>query len=151
VAWPAISLESLILVYAAYALADGTLSLVAALRAGVTPHWWLMLAGLVSLMAGTVAGLWPVPTAVVLAITIGIWAVVRGVLEIAGAIALRRIIPNEWWLALSGVVSILFGATMMFAPGPGALALVWLIGAYAVAVGVFLVMLSLRLRKLQNP
>jgi len=41
------------------------------------------------------------------------------------------------------------GAKMMFAPGPGALAQVWLIGAYAAAVGVFRMMLSLRLRKLQ--
>ena len=151
VAWPQISLISLILVYAVYALADGALSLAAALRAGMRPHWWLMLVGLVSLGAGVVAGLWPIPTAVVLAITIGVWAVIRGVLEIAGAIALRRIIHNEWWLALSGVASILFGATMIVAPGPGALALVWLIGVYAVAVGVFLVMLSFRLRRLQAP
>lgn len=151
VAWPEIPLISLILIFAIYALADGTLSLVAALRAAARPHWWLMLAGLVSLAAGIVAGLWPAPTAGELALTIGIWAMVVGVLEIAGAVALRRIIRNEWWLALSGVVSILFGAKMMLAPGPGALAQVWLIGAYAVAVGVFLVMLSLRLRKLQSP
>ena len=149
VAWPEISLISLILIFAIYALADGTLSLVAALRAGVTPHWWLMLDGLVSLVAAIVAGVWPAPTTGELALTIGIWAVVGGVLEIAGAVALRRIIRNEWWLALAGVVSILFGAKMMFAPGSGALAQVWLIGAYAVTVGVFLVMLSLRLRKLQ--
>ena len=151
VAWPEISLFSLILIFAVYALADGTLSLVAALRAAVRPHWWLMLDGVVSLAAGVVAGLWPAPTTGELALTIGIWAMVGGVLEIAGAVALRRIIRNEWWLALSGVVSILFGTKMMFAPGPGALAQVWLIGAYAAAVGVFWMILSLRLRKLQHP
>jgi hypothetical protein len=62
-----------------------------------------MLDGVVSLAAGVVAGLWPAPTTGELALTIGIWAMVGGVLEIAGAVALRRIIRNEWWLALSGV------------------------------------------------
>ncbi|WP_038821747.1 DUF308 domain-containing protein, partial [Pseudomonas aeruginosa] len=63
------------------------------------------------------------------------------------AIRLRKSIQNEWWMILSGAISVLFGVLMIANPGAGALAVVWVIGAYAVFFGVLLVMLALRLRK----
>ena len=50
-------------------------------------------------------------------------------------------------LILAGAVSIVFGVALLVAPGPGALALLWLIGAWAILFGAALVVLSLRLRK----
>ncbi len=87
-------------------------------------------------------------TALLLILFIGAWSLVRGVLEIVGAIQLRKEIDNEWMLILSGVISILFGAAVMILPGAGALALVWLIGIYAVLFGISMIALSLRLKKM---
>lgn len=148
--WPDSSLLALILVYGVYTIADGVFSLVGAIRGGgLTPRWWLALAGLVSLAAGAVALLWPGLTVVVMVILIGIWAIVRGVFEIIGAITLRKVIRNEWLLALAGVLSVLFGLALIAMPGLGALILLWIIGAWAIVFGILFVALAFRLKKLQ--
>ena len=67
--------------------------------------------------------------------------------EIVAAIRLRKRLPNEWLLILAGVISILFGAVLIAAPGPGALALLWLIATWAVIFGVALIVLAFRLKK----
>ena len=52
--------------------------------------------------------------------------------------------------ALAGVASILFGVVILLFPAAGALSLVWLIGSFAIAFGVFLVMLGWRLRRIDE-
>jgi uncharacterized membrane protein HdeD (DUF308 family) len=69
------------------------------------------------------------------------------VLEIWGAIQLRKEIEGEWWLILSGLLSIAFGALLFARPGPGALALVWVIGAFAILHGCTLIGLAFRLKQ----
>src|SRR5690606_18848652 len=65
--WPQISLVSLILVYGIYALVDGVLALIAAIRGGgFAPRWWLALGGVISILAAGVAFAWPGLTALVL-------------------------------------------------------------------------------------
>ena len=85
-------------------------------------------------------------TALVLVYVIGMWAIVTGVLEVVEAIQLRQVIDNEWLLFLGGLASVLFGGIMLFAPGAGALAMIWLIASYAVVFGVLLIALGFRLR-----
>jgi uncharacterized membrane protein HdeD (DUF308 family) len=82
---------------------------------------------------------------------IAAWAIVTGVLQVFAAIRLRRELRGEWLLALGGVLSVLFGIALIFWPASGALALVLLIGAYAVVFGVVLIALGLRLRRLASP
>ena len=113
----------------------------------MVPRWWLVVAGLAGIAAGIVTFFSPGMTALVLITVIGVWAVVRGLFEIVGAIQLRKEIDNEWFLIASGMFSVIFGVMVLAAPGAGALALVWVIGAYAVVFGVMLVALSLRLRR----
>jgi uncharacterized membrane protein HdeD (DUF308 family) len=111
--------------------------------------WWTMiLFGFLAIAAGIAALAWPGLTALVLVTIIAVSAVVRGVLEIAAAFALRKEIDDEWVLGLSGLLSLAFGILLLVRPGEGALALVLLIGAYMVAIGVMAVALSLRLRKM---
>jgi uncharacterized membrane protein HdeD (DUF308 family) len=149
--WPQITLLAPVLVFGAYALVDGVFSLVAAARgrelAGGS-RGWLILEGLLGIAAGIVAIVWPDITALALLWVIAAWAVVTGVLEIVAAIRLRRVLDNEWLLIVAGALSVVFGLILIIWPGSGAIGLVWLIGIYAIAFGIVLLGLALRLRGL---
>ncbi len=145
---PAISLAVLVLLFGAYALVDGVLALISALRNRATnEQWWvLLLEGFVGIIAGIVTFVWPGITAVALLYVIAAWALVTGALEITAAIRLRKVIDHEWLLVLSGIASIALGILLALFPGAGALALILWIGAYAIVFGVLLVALGFRLR-----
>jgi uncharacterized membrane protein HdeD (DUF308 family) len=145
---PGISLTALVLLFAAFAFADGVFAVVAAVR-GIRrdERWWaFLLEGVLGIAVAVVTVLWPAITAIVLVLLIAAWAVITGVLEIVAAVRLRREIRGEWLLALAGVASIALGVLLALNPGAGALALLWLIGAYAIVFGALLVALSFRLR-----
>lgn len=146
---PAITLSALVLVWGAFALVDGVLALVAGVRIrdNGKPLWALIIVGLLGIAAGIVTFVYPGLTALVLLYIIAIWALVSGVFQVAAAIRFRRDIRNEWLLGLSGLVSILFGGMMIMQPGAGALALVWVIGMYAVFFGILLLIFSFRLKQ----
>jgi uncharacterized membrane protein HdeD (DUF308 family) len=146
--WPGLTLVTLVLFYGAFALIDGVLAVIAAVKGGTpAPRWWLALVGVAGIAAGVLTFLWPGVTALVLLFFIAGWAIAVGVFEIVGAIRLRKEIDNEWLLIASGALSVLFGLAVLVMPGAGALALVWLIGAYAIVYGLILVWFALRLRK----
>lgn len=149
IAAPRISLLALVFLWGFYALADGVFALGLAFR-GAREHrsWgWPLFEGIVSIGAGAVAMFWPGITALLLLIVIAVWAIVTGVAEIAAAIELRRVVRGEWLLAVSGLLSIAFGALLLAFPGTGALAIVWAIGAYAVVFGVLLAALGFRVHR----
>jgi uncharacterized membrane protein HdeD (DUF308 family) len=149
---PGISLAALVLLFGAYAFADGVLSIVSAVRRRGADRWWLLLLqGIVGIGAGVVTLLWPGITAIALLVVIAAWALVGGVLQVAAAIRLRKVITGEWLLALSGVLSIALGVLLVVFPGPGALALVIWIGAYAFVFGILLLVLGFKLRGLRSP
>jgi len=79
-------------------------------------------------------------------------AMLTGILEIAAAIKLRKVVTNEWLLVLAGIASVAFGVLLMLQPAAGALVLVWWVGAYALVLGILLFVLALRMRRLgQRP
>ena len=118
-------------------------------RDGIKPVWPLVLTGLIGIIAGIAALVWPGMTAFVLLMFIAAWAIVVGVLQVAAAIRIRKEIDNEWMLILSGVVSILFGALMILSPGRGAVALVWVIASYSIVFDLLLVVLAFEMRGLK--
>jgi len=141
--WPGLTLFALVILFGVYAFADGIMAAVVGARA----HWWTVtIFGLVGIAAGIATIFRPDITAVALLSFIAVWAILRGVLEIAAAIRLRKEIDNEWWLVLSGVLSIAFGVAMVMYPGAGALSVIWVIATYALIVGVMMLALSFRLR-----
>jgi uncharacterized membrane protein HdeD (DUF308 family) len=144
---PGISLAALVILFGAYAFADGVFSLVAAARRhGTSDHWWaLLLEGISGVAAGILTLVWPGITAIALLYLIAAWAIVTGALEIAAAIRLRKVIDHEWLLALSGTLSVGLGVLLFLFPGVGMLSLVLWIGAYAFVSGVILIMLGVRL------
>jgi len=148
--WPGITLFVLVIFFGAYMFVDGIFAIIAAVRAaGEEERWWLLLIeGILGVLAGLVAFFWPGLTALALLYFIAAWAIVTGVLEIVAAIRLRREIEGEWALGLSGALSVIFGVLLIVSPAPaGLLSLVWLVGAYAVASGVLLLILAIRVRR----
>jgi len=148
--WPGITLTALVIIWGAYALADGVLALVAAfkVRDRGKPMWTLVVVGILGIGAGIVTFLWPGMTALLLLMFIAAWALFMGIFQIAAAIRLRKEIEHEWLLGLSGALSVLFGVLMIASPGAGALAVVWLIGSYAIFFGILLITLGFRLKNL---
>jgi uncharacterized membrane protein HdeD (DUF308 family) len=150
--WPHITLTALVFLFGAYALVDGAFAIIAGIKShGEYKRWGLLLLqGILSVAAGVFAFVVPAMTAFILLILIASWAIVTGAFQIAAAIQLRKHIKGEWLLALGGVFSILFGAVLLLNPPAGALAVVWIIGAYAIIFGVLLIALGFKLRGLER-
>ncbi len=145
--WPGLTWLSLVPVFGVYALIDGVIAVVTGItRIKDTPRWWVfLLEGLVSIAAGVVAMLQPGLTSFVLLAMIAAWAILTGILEIAAAIRLRREINNEWFLSLSGILSIGLGVLLALQPVAGGIAVIWMLGTYALIFGFLLVLLGFRL------
>jgi uncharacterized membrane protein HdeD (DUF308 family) len=148
-AWPGITLLTLTLLFGIYAMAHGILALVLAFKApkGAPRLGSLIFEGVVSIIAGLIAFIWPGLTALTLLFVIAFWAIVNGVLEIAAAIRLRKVIKGEWLLVLAGILSLVFGLFILVRPGAGALAVVFWIGSFAIIFGAMLIGLAFRMRR----
>ena len=144
---PGATLLSLVLVFAAYLLADGVLGIVAGVRAARGGERWglLILEGAVTIAMGLIAALWPGLTIVVFVLMMAAWALLSGAMLLTAAYRLEGR-AGRLWLALSGIVSVLFGLALVVAPMIGAVVLTWWLGIYALAFGVALVVLAFRLR-----
>jgi uncharacterized membrane protein HdeD (DUF308 family) len=151
--WPGITLWALVTLFGAYALVDGIFALVAAFTRNVErQRWWaLLFEGIVGVGVGILTFMWPGLTALGLLYLIAFWAILTGVFEVITAIRLRREITGEWIMALIGVLSIVFGVLLVAHPLAGALSLVWMIGAFVLAMGVLMIALAFRLRSLRTP
>ncbi|MES1257604.1 MAG: DUF308 domain-containing protein [Acidobacteriota bacterium] len=147
-AWPGITLSGLVLLVGAYALIDGAMSIVSAVRAAEAHERWgaSIIEGLFGIVAAFVIVAWPAITTLVLVYVIAGWALATGVSEIVAAVRLRKHISGEWLLALSGAASIGFGLLIALAPLTGALVIALWFGAYIFVSGLILLMLGLRLR-----
>jgi uncharacterized membrane protein HdeD (DUF308 family) len=147
-AWPGITLLTLVFFWGAFALVDGVLAIVAAVKGGnPMPRWWLAIVGIAGIAAGALTFLIPGLAALVLVTFIAVWAIVLGVMEIYGAIKLRKEIEGEWFLILNGALSVAFGILILWRPMTGALALIYIIGAYAIILGVIYLMFGFKLKK----
>lgn len=150
---PVVAVLSLTLLWGAFALVDGGLAFGNALfghGAPVAGRWWLALAGLAGIVAGILTLRNPEVTTIGLLVAFSVWLIINGVMQIIGAIQLRKVIDNEWLLALSGILSILLGFVLVAQPAAGLISVAWMIGIYAIAGGVFYVLLSFRLRDLAS-
>ncbi|HEV2262633.1 MAG TPA: HdeD family acid-resistance protein [Candidatus Rubrimentiphilum sp.] len=148
--WPGITLFVLVILFGAYALVDGVFAIVAAIRAAEAHSRWaqLMIMGIFGILIAAVTFFYPGITALALLYVIAFWAIVTGVLEMMAAFELRKQIAGELLWILAGLASIAFGVILILRPLSGALAVIWLIGIYAIIFGVLLLGLAFRLRAL---
>jgi uncharacterized membrane protein HdeD (DUF308 family) len=137
IVWPGISLYTLVIVFGAYALARGVIGLGAAFTGAFeSGRGWLIVSSLAGIAVGVLAFLWTGMSALALLYVIASYAIVLGIVAIAGAFWLPLDGGDSVLLALTGFLSILFGVVMFAKPGAGALALLALIAAYALISGI---------------
>jgi uncharacterized membrane protein HdeD (DUF308 family) len=144
--WPGVTLTALVGIFGLYAILDGATNLFLGLSRAHGRSWAQVVQGIVGIGAGVLTFIWPIITALALVLFIGSWAIVTGVLELVAAVRLRKAIHGEWLLALSGVMSIIFGLIVLMFPAAGAVGIAWILGIYAAAAGAVLITLGLRLR-----
>lgn len=148
IAWPGLTLFTLVILYGVYALLDGGLAIGAAIMGDTpAPRWWLVLVGILGIGAGLATLAWPGMTGLLLLYFMAGWAIAAGIFEIVGAIRLRKEIDNEWLLIANGVLSVLFGVLVSLFPGAGALGLALAIGAFALVYGGLLIGFAFRLKR----
>jgi len=150
--WPGATLAALVLLFGAYVFVDGIFAVVTGIgmRRQMDRWWLLVLEGAAGIILGVLTFGSPDTTALVLLTVIAAWAIVTGIFEIMAAVRLRKLIANEWLMILSGVVSIVFGALLIAQPGAGTIAIIWLLGAYALLFGILTLMLALRVRGMRD-
>lgn len=145
--WPGLTLTTLVFVFGFFALLEGFVTLIGMFTGASPRPWWSQLLGaLLSLAAGFIAIFTPAITALALLYVVAFWAILRGITDIVSAIELRKEIDNEWFLALSGVLSVVLGVLFILMPGVGILSLLWLLGVYVLVIGIVLVVLGFRMR-----
>ncbi|MEU4573257.1 HdeD family acid-resistance protein [Nonomuraea sp. ATR24] len=146
--WPGITLLVLVVFFGAYAIVDGIFSIFSGFRHGARSRAWPIFIGVVSVLAGIVALVWPGITSLALLYVVAFWAIFHGIAEIVDGIQLRKVIDNEWMLIVGGILSVIFGVLLLIWPGAGLLTLAWLIGIFAILYGIAMVALAFRVKNL---
>jgi len=137
IVWPDISLRALVIVFGAFALARGIFGLVATLSSNMKDgRGWLIFSSLANIAVGVVVFFYTDMSALALLYVIGAYAIALGIITIGGAFWLPLSGGDSVLLILTGFLSILFGIVMFAKPGAGALAVLALIAAYAIVIGV---------------
>jgi uncharacterized membrane protein HdeD (DUF308 family) len=149
--WPETTLTVLVFLFGAYVLVDGVSLLVALVRGDPVARrhgWAVAIMGVLGIVAGVVTFVAPGLTALSLLYLVAFWAIATGTFQVIAAIQLRKELDNEFWMALGGVASVVFGVLLVASPGAGLISLVWLVGIWAVVFGVSSLGLAYRLHEL---
>ena len=135
--WPEISLYALTILFGAYTLASGIISLTASFTGTAKgERGWLVFSGVLGIGVGIAVLVWPSISALALLYVIGAYAVALGVIAVIGAFYLPIDGSDTFLLVLTGLIAILFGIAMFAQPGDGALVVLALIAAFALVTGV---------------
>ena len=147
--YPVATVLTLAALWGIFAIMEGVTFLVSGwgMRKQGSKAWPYFLFGAIGVLAGIAAFAWPGMTSIVLIYLIGIWAIFGGMSEIFMAVGSRREVDRWWVLLLSGVISVLFGMFLLYAPLEGMLALVWVLAAFLMALGVICLVFAVQLKR----
>lgn len=147
--WPGITVIVLVSLFGAFALVDGIFSVIAAIGERGHGNWgWLLIGGLIGIIIGIITFFWPGITALILLDLIAIWAILMGIFYFVVAFAYHQPAGREILLIIAGVLSLLFAAILLFRPVAAALGLVWVIGLYAIVIGILWIIRAFRFHAL---
>jgi uncharacterized membrane protein HdeD (DUF308 family) len=146
--FPGIALLAFIYIFAAYAFVDGIIAVITAItERGSLGRWgWVLFEGILGILFGILAFVYPGETALILLYIVAAWAIITGIMEIVSAFVIRGFASLEWALGIAGVISVLFGVILFIFPGAGLLSILWLVGIYGIVFGVFFIIRAFRLR-----
>ena len=149
--WPKMALSALVFVFGLFAVISGITAVVAALRNTEFPGWgWLLAEGILGVLVGVVALVWPGITALAFLYLLAAWAILTGVFEVIAPLAYPMSGGRAVLTALTGVISIIFGILIAAQPSSGLLAVVWLIGVYAILFGIMYIVMYFQTRALAS-
>jgi uncharacterized membrane protein HdeD (DUF308 family) len=148
--WPDTTLRVLVVFLGAYAFISGIFTVLvgAVWPPGWGLRWPMVLQGVLGIVVGVLIFLRPEIAALVLIYVVAAWAIISGLLQIAAAVRLRRVLPDEWTLIVGGAASAVFGVLLAVWPKEGLIALVWIFGVFAVVFGVAQLVLANRVRRM---
>ena len=148
--WPETTLTVLVILFGAYVFVDGIALLVALARGDTLARhaWSVGIMGVLGIVAGVITFVAPGVTALSLLYVVAFWSIAMGTFQVIAAIALRRELDGEFWMALGGVVSIVFGVLLIAFPGEGLISLVWLVGIWSIVFGGSSLGLAYRLHEI---
>ena len=147
--FPGITLLAFLFVFAAYAIIDGIVAVIVAIRErGSLSRWgWVLFEGILSILAGILVLFYPrISDPFYLLYIVAARAIVTGIMEIVAAFAIREFVSREWVLALAGILSVAFGILLFIYPSAGILSIVWLVGIYGIVFGVLFIIRAFQLR-----
>ena len=146
-AWPSVTVLALVILFAIYAfIAAGLQAARAFSSAKAGPVFGHLLLGLADLAAGVIALAWPGPTALVLVLIVGTWAIIAGLAEVAAAFGAGQPAGARAMLALAGLAAIAFGVVLCARPGIGAVTLALLFGLFSLIAGIWMLVQGIELR-----
>ena len=150
-AWPAVTVYALVILFAVYAfIAAGLQAMRAFSSRTAGPVFGHLLLGLVDLAAGVIALSWPGPTALVLVLVVASWAVAGGLVEIFAAFRAGEAAGTRALYILGGLVSVAFGVVLFARPGIGALTMALLFGLFNLIYGAWTLVNGIELRRTQK-
>ena len=147
--WPNMTLSVLVFVFGLFAMISGIATVVAALRYREFTGWgWILAEGMLGILVGVVALIWPGITALAFLYLLAFWAILTGILEVVAPLSFPMSGGRAALSVLAGLVSIVFGILIAAQPSSGLLAIVWLIGVYAILFGIMYIVMYFEARSL---
>ena len=135
--WPKMTLSALVFVFGVFAVISGVTAIAAALRNTDLPGWgFILFEGILGILAGAIALAWPGITALAFLYLLAFWAILTGISEVVAPLSFPMSGGRATLSVLAGLISIIFGILIAAQPSSGLLAVVWLIGVYAIVFGV---------------
>ena len=150
VLWPDVTLRVVVVLLGVYAFISGIFTVLvgAVWPPGWGLRWPTVLQGVLGILVGVLVFIRPETAELVLLYLIAAWAIISGALQIAAAVRLRRVIPDEWGLIVGGIASVVFGVLLAVWPKEGLVALVWIFGVFPLVFGIMQLVLANRVRKM---
>lgn len=147
--YPIATIITLAMFWGIFAVMEGITALVTGWRMHKQGNkaWPYFLFGAIGIIAGLLAFVWPGLTSMVLVFMIGIWAIFGGMSEIIMSVGVRKQVDRWWILLLSGIISVLFGMFILYAPLEGMLTIIWVLAGFTLAIGIISIILAVQLKR----
>ncbi|TCZ64366.1 HdeD family acid-resistance protein [Roseicella aquatilis] len=143
---PGAGLAFMLGILAAWMAIDGVSTLYQAVKGPPERHgFWFWLDGIASILFALAILLVPTAASLMLVYITSFWSIATGVFRLILAFRLGSIL-----MGVFGALAIFFGAWLLMNPGPGLLALIWIVGIEAVAIGILMIGFGWRLRRVHN-